>query len=82
MPYEPVLPEVAIAALKAAGADVTVGLNNQVSIVKGEYEETLIFPPTGLKKHMLFRLQYHCGVPIRWFFHPELISGYAPPKTN
>ena len=82
MPYDPVPPEVAIAALRACGTDVVIGPNHEVSLVKGDYEETLIFPPEGLKKHMLWRLKYHCGVPIQWFFNPELIPGYEPPKPN
>jgi hypothetical protein len=82
MPYEPVLPEIAIAALRAFGATVTEGPDGEVSIKKGEYEETLIFPHEGLRRHLLFRLQFHCGVPIRVFFHPELIPGYAPRKPN
>lgn len=44
MAYEPVLPHVIVAALRACKASVLEGPNNEYSIVKGEYEETLIFP--------------------------------------
>jgi hypothetical protein len=67
--------DVVIAALKAAGVDVSVGPNGEVTLAKNGRLETLIFPEE-LEKQMLFRLKFHYGVPIHWFWNPQMIPGY------
>jgi hypothetical protein len=74
--------DIAIAACKAVeGVDVSVGLTGEVTIAKGDRLETLIFPEF-LEKQMLFRLQFHYGVPIHWFWNPTMIPGYKKPRFH
>jgi len=81
VPYSGVSRDVAIAALRASKVGVSIGSGDEVTLAKDELLETLIFPPI-LEKNMLFRLKYRYGVPIHWFFHPEMIPGYEPTKVN
>jgi len=70
--------DVAVAALRAVkGVDVSIGPDGEITIAKEGHLETLIFPEE-LEKQMLFRLKYHYGVPIHWFFNPQMIPGYTP----
>ena len=82
MPYSPPTKDVVIAALRAVGVRVSEGQNDEIIIESATRLETLVFPPEGLKKHMLFRLKYHYDVPIHWFFHPNQIPGWKPPRVH
>lgn len=54
----------------------------EVTIAKDGIIETIVFPPEGIKKDMLFRFQYHYKVPIHWFWNPTMAPGYKSPPVN
>lgn len=72
--------DIVIAALRASKVDVSIN-GDEVTIAKGGRIETLIFTEE-IEKQMLFRLQFHFGVPIHWFFNPHMIPNYADRKRK
>jgi hypothetical protein len=64
-----------IKALKASNVDISRDGDKFTLAKEGVPIETLVLPQ-AIEKKMLFRFQYRYGVPIHWFFHPEMI-----PKT-
>ena len=64
--------EVAIIALRAAKVGVSENQDGTVTLIKGNKIDVMVFEPE-LEKKILFRFQYRYGVPIHWFYHPEMI---------
>jgi hypothetical protein len=62
-----------ILVLKAGGVSVSLA-GDCCTLAKDATIETIVLPQR-VERRMLFRFQYKYGVPIHWFFNPEMIPG-------
>ena len=72
---------VVIVVLKAQGVGVSVCLDDStgetLTIAKGDRVESQKLP-NRVRRRMLHYLQHHYGIPIHYFFHPEMM----PPPSK
>jgi hypothetical protein len=61
-----------VLALKASNVEISIDGNKYTLAKVGVPIETLVLPQF-IEKKMLRRFQYRYGVPIHWFFNPEMI---------
>ena len=66
--------DIVVKVLKAGGVDVSRDGEKFTLAKEGVAIQTIVLPPQ-VERKMLFRFQYRYGVPIHWFFHPEMATG-------
>ena len=66
--------DIVIKALKAGDVDVSRD-GDKFTLAKENVAIQTIVIPLWVERKMLFRFQYRYGIPIHWFFNPEMIPG-------
>ena len=64
--------DIVIKVLKAGEVDVSRDGDNFTLAKEGVPIQTIVIP-LQVERKMLFRFQYKYGIPIHWFFKPEMI---------
>ena len=73
--------DIVVKVLRRGGVDVSREGNNFTLAKAGASIQTIVLP-SHVGRKMLFRFQFKYGIPIHWFFHPEMIPNPSSTKET